>query len=427
MPKEVLALLVWFAVYLPVLWLVIRMEEEMDKGFSLFDKNERKLSKPVCSFCGKHSRLIHDFGEVALAGGFLKPEQFKDEKKYPLRLCYCESCHSVQIADKVDPDVMFRDYFYFSSANETIRRHFREYAQEVVERFSPRSAVEIGCNDGVMLSPLRALGVTVTGVDPSSTVPHGAHIINDYFTPKVAKSIGKVDMVVANNVFAHISDIHDATRAVSEVLKDDGVFVMEVHYLGDMIDGVQYDWIYHEHIYYYSLISLERHLSVHGLRVFDVKHVPTHGGSMRYYACKDNREELPSVGELRRQEAGKLDQLGTFLRFSRSIVEHCENLKRATEGKKVVGYGASGRANAIIQYCNLDIAYMVDDAPAKHGFFTPASHIEIFPSDKLKNESGDTVILAFAWGYIDELQSRWNLPMTVPFPSIRVIENRKVA
>lgn len=426
MSKELVAFLVFLAIYVPVLWIQWKNEDEMGEECINKVEPEKKPEQLVCAFCGEKTKLVHDFGKVALAGGFLKPEQFKDEKKYPLRLCYCESCHAVQLADKVDPDVMFRDYFYFSSANETIKRHFREYAKEVVERFNPRTAIEVGCNDGVLLSPLRSLGVVVTGVDPSTTVPKGPHIVNDYFTPKVAKSIGKVDMVIANNVFAHISDIHTATRAVIEALDEHGVFVMEVHYLGDMIDGVQYDWIYHEHLYYYSLISLERHLKNYGLRVFDVKKVKTHGGSMRYYACMDDRDELPSVGELRRKEAGKLDRVGTFYRFSRGIVEHCEQLKKTLEGKKVVGYGASGRANAMIQYCGLDIAYMVDDAPAKHGYFTPASHIEIFPSDKLRDEK-DAVILAFAWGYLEELQSRWNLPMTVPFPSIRVIENRKAA
>ena len=415
----------WLAVYLPVLYMTWRVEDEM--GEECINKVEapNKPKPLVCTFCGKGMNLIHDFGEVALAGGFLKPEQFESEKKYPLRLCYCESCHSVQLADKVDPDVMFRDYFYFSSANETIKRHFREYAKEVVDRFSPRTAIEIGCNDGVLLSPLRSLGVTVTGVDPSSTVPQGPNIVNDYFTPQVAKQIGPVDMVVANNVFAHIQDIHQTTRAVSVALKDDGVFIIEVHYLGDMIDSTQYDWIYHEHIYYYSLLSLERHLNSHGFRVFDVKRVKTHGGSMRVYACKDEREELPSVYEWRRREAGKLDKLSTYLRFSSRINEHREAMQEALKGK-IVGYGASGRANALIQYCGLDVSYIVDDAPAKHGFYTPGSHIPIYSRDKLQEERPERIIV-FAWGYLEEIQSKCDIAMVVPFPSVRVIENRKVA
>lgn len=424
MISQEVAFLILFCLYIPVLLLVIQEEELMDSPLKDGQKEDHMFK---CSFCGENVALIHDFGKVALAGGFLKPEQFESEKKYPLRLCYCLKCHAVQLADRVEPDVMFREYFYFSSANDTIRRHFREYAGDVIEKFHPKTVIEVGCNDGVLLTPLREAGVRVIGVDPSTTVPKGPDIINDYFTPEIARKLGKVDVVIANNVFAHISDIHTATVAVSQAMKDDGVFIMEAHYLGDMIDGTQYDWIYHEHIYYYSLLSLEKHLEKHGLRVFDVKHISTHGGSMRYYICKDDRIISQDVISLREYEKTiGLDLWGTYIDFSESIKQHRKEIKELSDGRKIVGYGASGRANALIQYCGLDVAYIVDDAPAKHGYCTPGTHIPIFSRDKLESDKPDSIVV-FAWSYLEEIQSKCNLPMIVPFPSVRLIEKRDAA
>lgn len=414
--------LAWSVLYFPALYLVLREEGKMLSTEIAVDGN-RIFS---CSFCGETLHLVHDFGKVALAGGFLKPEQFEAEKKYPLRLCYCHKCHAVQLADKVSPDVMFRNYFYFSSSNETIRRHFREYAADVVNRFNPKTVIEIGCNDGVLLTPLREAGIRVIGIDPSSTVPKGPDIINDYFTPEIARKLGKMDVVIANNVFAHIEDIHAATRAVSEAMRDDGVFIMEAHYLGDMLERLQYDWVYHEHIYYYSLLSLEKHLSGYGLRVFHTKHVSTHGGSMRYYICKDNREESQNVSALREYEKEMaLDEFETYRLFSERIEKHRESLLGLV-GSKVVGYGASGRANAIIQYCGLVVDYIVDDAPAKHGFYTPGTHIPIYSSDMLETDRPDEIIV-FAWSYLDEIQSKCDLPMIVPFPVPTRIEKKAAA
>ena len=239
---------------------------------------------------------VMDFGEVALAGGFLRDSTLNAEQRYPLELFFCEDCYAVQLVDVVDPDVLFRDYFYFSSAIATLREHFVDYSTEVTSRFlDPQNStvVEIGCNDGILLRPFAEQGVrTVVGVDPATNVVNTINdprlnIVNGFFDESLAEEIevrfGPADMIVANNVYAHIPDILGVTRGVRRLLGENGVFIFEVHHLGKLINGYQYDMVYHEHLYYYSLIALENHFARHDMEVFDVKAIPIHGGSMRFY------------------------------------------------------------------------------------------------------------------------------------------------
>lgn len=394
-----------------------------------------------------------DFGRVALAGGFLTSQQFENEQKYPLRLFFCDDCCAVQVVDKVSADVLFQDYFYFSSSIGTLREHFRNYAAEVTSRFlSPPSAsvLEFGCNDGVLLQPLADEGIgTVIGVDPASNVLASVDdqrltLINDFFNESVADSVveryGEMDMVLANNVYAHIPDIQGATQAVSRVLKKDGVFIFEVHYLGRVIDEMQYDMIYHEHLYYYSLLSAISHFARYGMVVFDVKPVPIHAGSLRFYVCKSGSkheaEISTRVSQLKEEELERgFDNFETFRQFSDRVAEHKEELllllnRLRGEGCTIAGYGASGRANTIIQYCGLDhrhLDFMIDDAPAKQGVFTPGSHFRIHPSTILEESSPPDFLLVFAWSFLDEIRERNRKyldsggQMIIPLPKIRMV------
>jgi len=397
--------------------------------------------------------LAMDFGRVALAGGFLTSEQFENEQKYPLRLFFCDDCCAVQVVDKISADVLFQDYFYFSSSIGTLREHFRNYAAEVTSRFlSPPSAsvLEFGCNDGVLLQPLADEGIgTVIGVDPASNVLASVDdqrltLINDFFNESVADSVveryGEMDMVLANNVYAHIPDIQSATQAVSRVLKKDGVFIFEVHYLGRVIDEMQYDMIYHEHLYYYSLLSAISHFTRYGMVVFDVKPVPIHAGSLRFYVCKSGSkheaEVSTRVSQLKQEELERgFDNFETFRQFSDRVAEHKEELllllnRLRGEGCTIAGYGASGRANTIIQYCGLDhrhLDFMIDDAPAKQGVFTPGSHFRIHPSTILEGSSPPDFLLVFAWSFLDEIRQRNRKyldsggQMIIPLPKIRMV------
>jgi SAM-dependent methyltransferase len=349
-----------------------------------------------------------------------------------MRLRFCTDCCAVQITDKVPADVMFENYFYFSSSIGTLRDHFRKYAAEVTKRFlvpADATVLEFGCNDGVLLGPLADQDIrTVIGVDPASNVVAAiddarVKVINSYFTEDVARKVvdqyGKVDLIMANNVYAHILDIQGTTRAVAEALHPDGVFVFEVHYLGKVIDELQYDMIYHEHLYYYSLLSVMNHLARYGMMVFDIKPIPIHAGSIRFYACKNGSRHSGSVSRAVKaleaeEQARGFERYETFLEFSNTVASHRDKLvallsELRSQGHHVAGYGASGRANAMIQYCGINhnqLDYMIDDAPAKAGFFTPKSHLEIFPSSILDRGNPPDFLLVFAWSFFDEIRKR---------------------
>lgn len=408
-----------------------------------------------CSFCDSTSMTeVMDFGKVALAGAFLKPEHFATEKTYPLRLYFCRDCFAVQVIDKVSANVLFEDYFYFSSSIKTLRDHFREYATEVTSRFltpATSTVIEFGCNDGILLRPMADQKIrTVIGVDPATNVVKTIDdprvtVINDFFTEAVAEDIvaqhGNADMVMANNVYAHIPDIQGITRAVRAVLKHDGVFVFEVHYLGKVIDEMQYDMIYHEHLYYYSLLSAIRHFDRYDMTVFDVKPVPIHAGSMRFYVCKKAskhaKEVSPAVTALRDEELAKgFDRPETFARFASGVAKSKSQLmsllnRLRAEGKTVAGYGASGRANTMIQYCGINHAhmeYMIDDAPAKIGFYTPGAHFLIHSSAVLNEADPPDYLVIFAWSFLDEIAKRTQRyledggRMIVPLPEVKVLQ-----
>jgi methylation protein EvaC len=413
--------------------------------------------QPVCSFCdSKRLGLVMDFGEVGLAGAFLKPEQFATERTFPMRLRFCRDCYAVQVTDKIPADLLFQNYFYFSSSIGTLREHFAGYAAEVTRRFldPPNATVlEFGCNDGVLLRPLADQSIrTVIGVDPASNVvatidDSRVKVINDYFTESVAHQVvaeyGHVDLIMANNVYAHIPDIQGTTRAVAEALHPDGVFAFEVHYLGKVINELQYDMIYHEHLYYYSLLSVIKHLARYDMMVFDVKSISIHAGSMRFYACKKGGKHggsiSPAVTALEAEERSRgYDRYETYLEFSNTVAAHRDRLvgllaQLRRDGHRIAGYGASGRANTMIQYCGINhdhLDYMIDDAPAKAGFFTPKSHFEIFPSSVLERDDRPDYLLVFAWSFFEEIRNKNSKylakggRMILPLPEVSIFPPR---
>jgi methylation protein EvaC len=414
-----------------------------------------KTRANCCSFCnGANLTEIVNFGNVALAGAFLKPDGFDTERKYPLRLWFCGDCFAVQVADQVPANLLFNsNYFYFSSSIGTLRAHFADYAEEVSKRFldPPNASVlEFGCNDGVLLRPLADCGIrTVIGVDPATNAISSINdsritVVNDFFSEATAKRIvaqyGAMDLVLANNVFAHISDIRNVTRAIHLALADDGVFIFEVHHLAKVVEELQYDMIYHEHLYYYSMLSVMNHVARYGMVVFDIKLIPIHGGSIRFYVCKKGSKHSFQISDaaraLEQDERRKgYDRVETFLRFSAKVARHRDELtsllsRLRSEGAGIAGYGASGRANTLLQYCGLDhrhLDFMIDDAPAKHGYFTPGSHLEICPASVLAQKDAPDYLLIFAWAFVEEIRNRNETylatggKMIIPLPKLRIL------
>jgi len=391
------------------------------------------ITRKDCRFCGGTNLVqILDFGHVPLAGGFLKESDFTNEKFYPLDLNFCQDCFLVQVSNVVPAEVLFRDYFYFSSSIGTLVEHCAEFAKETQERFlkdkKRRAIFEIGCNDGVMLKPFAAMDVRAIGVDPASNVVKSIKakditVINDFFSEELATKIrdqyGHFDAVLSSYSFAHIDDIVDVMKGVKTLLKEDGVFIFEVYYLGTLIDEMQYDMIYHEHMSYYSLKTLMLFLARFDMEIFDIKFTPgVRSGAVRFYARnigEKGEEKTTSLIEMIRYEQDKgFDQVDVFLDYAVKVNQTREQLldllnRLKGKGKTIIGYGASGRGTTIMNYCGIDghyLDYVVDDAPAKHGFFTPGTHVPINPWDYTEKTEFPEYALLFAWSFINEVKKR---------------------
>jgi len=412
------------------------------------------VRRDTCRFCqGTNLSKILDLGSMPLAGGFLKEKDFAHEKYYPLTLNFCRDCCLVQVSDVVSADVLFKnDYFFFSSAISTLVDHFKGYAGEIYERFLKKmphpTILEIGCNDGVLLKPFLGLGVRAIGVDPATNVvktinSKDAIVINDFFTEKLAVAVkekyGPIDAVVSSFSFAHIDDMIDVMKGIKLLLKDEGVFVFELYYLGTLIDEMQYDMVYHEHMSYYSLIALKSFLGKFGMEIFDVKSIPgVRSGSVRFYARNiGERKESVSVAviEMMRHEQEKgFAEVAVYAEYSKKInntrtqlVTLLKELKSA--GKTIIGYGASGRGTVIMNYCSIDgryLDYVVDDAPAKQGFFTPGTHVPIHSWDFVKESGVPDYAVLFAWAFTDEvIKKRQDFikkggKFIIPLPEVKI-------
>jgi len=377
-----------------------------------------------CRFC-QSSSLVNfiDLGNMPHAGDFLEKKQIGHEKYYPLKVWFCKKCFLVQILDVIPPSALFEDYRYLSSVS--LKDHFFNYATEMRLKYLSKGSfvVEIGSNDGVLLAPLSEMGVTVLGVDPSKNVgdiarAKGLDTLTDFFGLESAQRIkekhGQADAIFANNVLAHIDNMDDVFSGIKVLLKKTGVLVFEVHHLLSLIRENQYDFIYTEHLNYYSVCSLIPFLKKYNLEVFKVKEVAIHSGSIRVYAkfLSNNKHNIDkSVDKIILKEGeSKLNKLSTFKRFSVNAEKHKAEFfdfvsRLKFENKKIVGYGASGRANTLLNYCNIDnsiLSYIVDESPERFGRYTPGTHIPIVPPEHFRKDNPDYVLI-LAWNYTKEI------------------------
>lgn len=414
---------------------------------------ERYKVYNTCRFCRrKLNKPVIKLGKLPLAGGFLKSKKyFSDEKFFPLTIAFCENCYLLQVREVISPDTLFKDYFYHSSAIKTLVAHFQKTVKELAElagNTTNKLIVEIGCNDGTFIKESLKQGFEAVGVDPADNIvkpiikEEGLPILNEYFSGKTAKKIikkyGKADVIFSSNTLAHIEDMHEVYKGIENLLKDDGILVFENHYLGNLIKEMQYDMIYHEHQYYYSLSALVNFLRQHNLEVFNIMFIPVHAGSIRVYVQKKGGKRKIENIVVRTLEKEKEDGLifkETFVKYNKKILGTKKDLVKLLnrikkEGKKIAGYGASGRGTILMNYCGLGnglLDYVIDDAPAKQGAYTPGNHLKIVPSDILLTKNKPDYVLLFAWSFQEEIKKRNEKYLKnggkfiVPLPSVKII------
>jgi SAM-dependent methyltransferase len=404
-----------------------------------------------CRFCGTVlSHTLVDLGMSPLCESFLTREQLNQmEPFYPLHAYVCARCFLVQVEEYVRPERIFDDYAYFSSYSDAWLRHAQSYTDMIVSRLSldaQSHVVELGSNDGYLLQYFVARGVPALGVEPASNVAaaavaKGIPTTTRLFGRETAKALvaeGKqADLIIGNNVLAQVTDLNGFVAGMKTLLKPGGVITMEFPHLLRLIDENQFDTIYHEHFSYFSLMVAQQIFAAHGLTLFDVEELWTHGGSLRIYArhAEDtSRPTGPRVAALlAREKAAGLDRLERYSAFTEQVEETKRKLLQflitaRREGKTVAGYGAPGKGNTLLNYCGIRtdfVDYTVDRNPYKHGRFLPGTHIPIFEPEKIKETRPD-YLLILPWNLKDEIMGQmaeirtWGGQFVIPIPALEV-------
>lgn len=402
----------------------------------------------ACFICqNKDLFKFLSLGDQPPSDAFLRPEDLaKPEATYPLELCLCETCYLVQLNYAVDPEKLFRDYVYNTSTNNSLKKSFEGLVNNLVKRFDLVSndlAVDIGSNDGTLLSYYRPHKVKILGIDPSSAtklaLADNIPTIVDFFSKKLAdeviKKYGKAKIITATNVFAHVKNLDDFVAGVNDLLADGGVFVSESGYLLDFIEKLQYDSIYHEHLRYYSLKPLEVLFKKFGLEIIDAERGSIHGGTIIVYAAKKGKYLISEkVAELvRLEEKSGLYKKETFVKFADRVEKNKQALRKLitglkSEGKSVVGIGAPAKGNTLLNYCQLGkdvIDYLAEKSELKIGTFSPGTHIPVVEESRLFKDQPDYALM-LSWNIADELMPKikdkgYNGKFIIPHPEPKII------
>ena len=405
-----------------------------------------------CRFCDavlKHTFV--DLGMSPLCESYLAADQLnRMEAFYPLHVRVCEECLLVQLEEYVCAEEIFSDYAYFSAYSDSWLRHASLYVDMITGRLglgADSRVVEVASNDGYLLQYFVEKGIPVLGVDPAGNVAEAArarHVptLVEFFGERVARELsdeGKsADLIVGNNVLAQVPDLNDFVRGLHILVKPDGVITMEFPHLVTLVEGNQLDTIYHEHFSYFSLLTTDRIFSAHGLKLFDVEEIPTHGGSLRVYACREEcgtHAASKRLEELRAREAALgVDRMEYYASFS----ERAEATKRKllefliaakNDGKSVAGYGAPGKGNTLLNYCGVRadfIDYTVDRNPHKQGKFLPGAHVPIHHPDMIRKTRPDYVLI-LPWNLREEIMDQlayireWNGKFLIPIPEVACV------
>jgi hypothetical protein len=383
--------------------------------------------KTACRACGgiRLSRFL-ELGPTPLANSFLRsPDEFAAEQRYPLDVYFCTECSLVQLLDVIDPEVLFRNYIYVTGTSDTIAAHNAAYARSVVSVLGLGAndlVVEIASNDGSLLGCFCDCGVRVLGVEPALNIAEsargrGIQTVTDFFNGETARqlrsSFGPARAVIGNNVLAHVDDTRDFLRGCRSLLAPGGLVIIEVPYIRDLLDRIEYDTIYHEHLCYFSITALMRLCDAVGLSIVRVEHYPVHGGSLRMYAASSDsaRDHAPQVRALALEESSLgLDSLAPYERFAGQVRRNREQVRAFlqqahAENRTVAGYGAPAKGNTLLNYCGIGpdlLPYTVDKSSLKVGLFTPGVHIPVLPVSTLVDEQPDYIFM-LAWNFAAEI------------------------
>jgi SAM-dependent methyltransferase len=404
-----------------------------------------------CLFCAAPLRhTFVDLGKSPLCESFLTAQQLNEmEPFYPLHAWVCSECFLVQVEQYVRPEGIFTEYAYFSSYSDSWLAHARTYVDMITDRLglgAQHHVVELGSNDGYLLQYFLCKGIRVLGIDPAKNVAEtaiarGVPTLTRLFGRETAAALVadgiQTDLICGANVLAQVPDVNDFVAGISMLLKTGGTVTIEFPHLMRLMAENQFDTIYHEHFSYFSFTTAERIFAAHGLTVFDVEEVPTHGGSLRIYArhgADTRRPVTERALRLRAREASAgLQQLDTYASFTEQVHETKRRLldfligaKR--RGKRIAAYGAPGKGNTLLNYCGIRtdfVDYTVDRNPYKHGKFLPGTHIPIHPPDRIRETKPDYVLI-LPWNLKDEIMEQhayirdWGAQFVVPIPDVKV-------
>jgi 2-polyprenyl-3-methyl-5-hydroxy-6-metoxy-1,4-benzoquinol methylase len=404
-----------------------------------------------CRLCENPlQHLFVDLGVSPLANSYLRPDQInRMEPFYPLRAYVCAQCYLVQIPVFQSSEKIFGDYAYFSSFSDSWLQHVKAYTESMIDRFGfdvDSQVIEIASNDGYLLQYFAERGVPVLGIEPAKNVARtaqeaGIQTLVKFFGHQVAAELAQeecyADLLIGNNVLAHVPDLNDFVKGMKVILKPQGIITMEFPHLMRLMAENQFDTIYHEHFSYFSFMTVNRLFAQHGLTIFDVEELTTHGGSLRIYArhAQDRSRDICEHVEtlLRREEEKGFKKLDLYLSFNqqirstkRSILDFMNQSKNA--GKTLVGYGAPAKGNTLLNYCGIRtdyIEYTVDRSPHKQGHFLPGTHIPIYHPDKIKETRPDYVVI-LPWNLKDEILEQmahirdWGGKFVTLIPEVRI-------
>ena len=415
-------------------------------------ESPEKIAIKPCRFCGQAlNTTFVDLGMSPLCETYPSAEELHHgEMFYPLHVFVCEKCLLVQLEEFESPEKIFSEYLYFSSYSDSWLKHCENYTSKMIERFGlgkDSFVVEVASNDGYLLQYFVKRGVPVLGIEPAANVAKvaiekGVPSLTRFFGTQLALELaakGKTaDLIAGNNVLAQVPDLNDFVEGLKLVLKPEGVLTLEFPHLLRLIEHNEFDTIYHEHYSYFSLIATISILRAHGLKVFDVEELPTHGGSLRVYASRiedRTHPEQPGVQAILRDEKKfGLDSIEGYRGFARQVKETKLALldfllSAAQEGKTVVGYGAPGKSATLLHYCGIGkdlIQYTVDRSPHKQGRFLPGTHIPIFHPDWI-HETRPDYVLILPWNLKDEIVQQlqfireWGGQFVIPIPKVSVL------